>query len=115
MVSQTLAGWEHHQVVKLTGTGGAIWASWSGALDRTPHPSFWLKIMRGDKVEEIPISKKTGEVYELVDQLEMLIRSIREGRAPTVTGEDGRWAVRLCLAAQRSVDERRLVSIDEVS
>ncbi len=115
VVSQTLAGWEHHQVVKLTGTGGAIWASWSGALDRTPHPSFWLKVMRGDKVEEISIAKKTGEVYELVDQLEMLVRCIREGRAPTVTGEDGRWAVRLCLAAQRSVDERRLVSVDEVN
>jgi myo-inositol 2-dehydrogenase/D-chiro-inositol 1-dehydrogenase len=38
VVSQTLAGWEHHQVVKITGTQGAIWASWSGIMDRTAHP-----------------------------------------------------------------------------
>src|SRR5205085_7236913 len=34
VVSQTLAGWEHHQAVKLTGTTGALWAAWSGATDR---------------------------------------------------------------------------------
>ena len=37
--------------------------------------------MRGDKVEEIPISKKNGRGAGLVNQLEMLIRSIREGHA----------------------------------
>ena len=40
VVSQTLAGWEHHQTVKLTGSTGALWASWSGPLDRTFQPTF---------------------------------------------------------------------------
>jgi myo-inositol 2-dehydrogenase / D-chiro-inositol 1-dehydrogenase len=35
VISQTLAAYEHHQVVKLTGTHGALWATWSGAMDRT--------------------------------------------------------------------------------
>src|ERR1041385_5557858 len=35
VVSQTLAAFEHHQTVKVSGTKGAIWAGWSGALDRT--------------------------------------------------------------------------------
>ena len=34
---------KHHQTVKLTGTKGALWASWSGAMDRTRHPTFFLK------------------------------------------------------------------------
>src|SRR5438067_608897 len=39
VVSQTLAAWEHHQTAKITGTGGAVWASWSGAMDRTFEPT----------------------------------------------------------------------------
>ncbi|NUQ61405.1 MAG: Gfo/Idh/MocA family oxidoreductase [Pirellulales bacterium] len=110
VVSQTLAGWEHHQVVKITGTEGALWANWSGAMDRTFHPTFSLRRMGGGAVEEIPIAKMTGEVYELVDQAEMLVRAIREGAAPAVTGEDGRWSVAMCLKAQESVETGRPVA-----
>ena len=35
VISQTLSAFEHHQVAKLTGSKGALWASWSGAMDRT--------------------------------------------------------------------------------
>ncbi len=104
VVSQTLAGWEHHQQAKITGSEGAVWASWSGAMDRTFQPTFWLKLMRGDAVEEVPITKMTGEVYELVDQAEVLVRAIREGTSPAVTGEDGQWSVAMCLKAQESVE-----------
>lgn len=110
VVAQTLAGWEHHQVVKITGSGGAIWASWSGALDRTFHPTFWLKVMRGDKLEEVPIEKQTGEVYELVDQMAMFIRCVRGAGTPAASGEDGRWSVAMCLKAQQSVDCGRPVA-----
>src|SRR5205807_7223859 len=34
VISQTLAAYQHHQVVKRTGTKGSLWPSWSGALDR---------------------------------------------------------------------------------
>src|SRR5438874_2674493 len=40
VIAQTLAGYEHHQVVKVTGTAGALWATWGGAMDRTFHPTF---------------------------------------------------------------------------
>ena len=52
----------------------------------------------------MPIDRPTGEVYELVDQMAMMVRAVREGGPPAVTGEDGRWSVALCLAAQRSVE-----------
>jgi len=111
VVSQTLAGWEHHQVVKITGTQGAIWASWSGAMDRTFEPTFWLKVARGGRVEQVTIERPTGEVYELVDEIAAFARGIQgEGSIPC-TGEDGRWSVAMCLKAQESVDKGDKVSL----
>ena len=34
----------------VTGTRGALWASWSGAMDRTRHPTFFLRTFDGEKV-----------------------------------------------------------------
>jgi len=104
LVSQTLAGWEHHQVVKLTGTQGALWASWSGAMDRTLHPQFGLKMLREQQVEEVPIERPTGEVYELTEELAAFARCILHGGALPCSGADGRWSVAMCLKAQESVD-----------
>ena len=93
-ISQSLAGWEHHQVVKLTGTEGALWASWSGAMDRTFEPTFALKLRRGEVVEEVPIDRPPGEVFELVDQASAFSRepSATAGRS-RVRGRTagGRW------------------------
>jgi myo-inositol 2-dehydrogenase/D-chiro-inositol 1-dehydrogenase len=109
VVTQTLAGWEHHQAAKLTGTEGALWAGWSGATDRTFEPTFALQILRGDRVEEVPIPKPPGEVYELVDQVARVAGAVRGGAAVACTGEDGRWSVAMCLAAQSSLESGRPV------
>src|SRR4051812_40790414 len=69
VVSQTLAAFEHHQTVKLAGTKGAVWASWSGAQDRTLQPTFFLKKFSNDKLEEVAFEKKSGEVFELREQI----------------------------------------------
>ena len=113
-ISQTLAAWEHHQVVKVTGREGSLWASWSGALDRTLHPTFWLKYQRGVAGEapvDVPITKMTGEVYELVDQVVHVCSAVADGEPLATTGVDGRWSVAMCLKAQESVDTRREVEL----
>ncbi|MCI0334551.1 MAG: Gfo/Idh/MocA family oxidoreductase [Planctomycetes bacterium] len=114
VISQTLSAFEHHQTVKLTGTKGALWASWSGAMDRTPHPTFALRAFDGERVEEVLIDKITGEVYELEDQMTMLVEAIRNGRPLSCTAEDGRWSVAMCLAAQQSVETGRPALIADV-
>ena len=114
VISQTLSAFEHHQVAKLTGTAGAIWASWSGAEDRTRKPTFWLKHFDGRRVEDIKPEKTSGEVFELEEQVAMIARAVRDGEPLTCTGKDGRWSVALCLAAQRSVDAGTPVSLDHV-
>jgi myo-inositol 2-dehydrogenase/D-chiro-inositol 1-dehydrogenase len=102
-ISQTLAAWEHHQTVKLTGTDGALWATWSGAMDRTFEPTFGLKFMRGDQVEEVVNPRPSGEVFELVEEVAAFARAIREGVPPPCTGEDGWWSVAMCLKAEESL------------
>ncbi len=111
VISQTLAGYEHHQVVKLTGTRGALWAGWSGAMDRTFHPTFSLKYFDGEKTTEVPITKITGEVYELEDELANLAEAARGGTLRCATGQDGRWSVAMCLKAQESVESGKPVAL----
>ncbi|MEM6690850.1 MAG: Gfo/Idh/MocA family oxidoreductase [Planctomycetota bacterium] len=113
VVSQTLSAFEHHQTVKVTGTKGALWASWSGALDRTRHPTFSLRGFNGEGVEEIPVEKVTGELFELEDQIAMLVDTLKNGTPLSCDASDGRWSVLLCLAAQASVDQKSIIDLSE--
>jgi myo-inositol 2-dehydrogenase/D-chiro-inositol 1-dehydrogenase len=115
VISQTLSAFEHHQTVKVTGTKGALWASWSGAMDRTLHPTFSLRSFDGERVEEVPIDKVTGEVFELEDQMAMLVAAIRDAQPLSCTADDGRWSVAMCLAAARSVETNAPVKIAEIN
>ncbi len=111
VVSQSLAGWEHHQTVKLTGTRGALWAKWSGAMDRTFQPTFSLHKQDGDKSVEVPIARPSGEVYELVDQMGSFVKTLRDGKPLICSGHDGRWSVAMCLAAEESLVAGRPVAL----
>jgi myo-inositol 2-dehydrogenase/D-chiro-inositol 1-dehydrogenase len=111
VVSQSLAGWEHHQTVKITGTAGALWARWSGALDRTFEPTFSLQLERSGVLETIPIAKPSGEVFELVDEIDRFAHAIRTGEPPACSGEDGRWSVAMCLAAEQSLVDGKPVAL----
>ncbi len=111
VVTQTLSAFEHHLTVKVTGTRGALWAVWSGAKDRTRHPTFSLKAFDGEELKTIPIDKITGELFELEDQIEMLVRAIVEDQPLACTAEDGRWSVAMCLAAQASVDSGSVIEM----
>lgn len=109
VISQTLSAFEHHQVVKITGTKGSLWASWSGAMDRTFDPAFSLKHHDGEIVHDVPIEKLTGEVFELVDEVGAFASAIQDGGPLPASGEDGRWSVAMCLKAQESVESGGVV------
>ena len=80
-------------------------------MDRTRHPTYSLKAFNGQKLEEIPITKPTGELFELEGHVAMLIAAIRDGGELPCSGEDGRWSVAMCMAAARSVESGGVVSI----
>jgi myo-inositol 2-dehydrogenase/D-chiro-inositol 1-dehydrogenase len=73
-------------------------------MDRTLTPTFWLKHWDGQQLHQVQFAKPTGEVYELHDQVAMLVRAVRDGGPLACSGEDGRQSVALCLAAQQSVE-----------
>ncbi len=103
VVSQTLSAFEHHQTAKVTGTKGALWASWSGAMDRTRQPTFSLRAFNGDDVQNVSIERSSGELFELEDQIAMFADAIRGRSRLACPADDGRWSVAMCLAAQESV------------
>ncbi|MCO8120615.1 Gfo/Idh/MocA family oxidoreductase [Stieleria sp. TO1_6] len=113
VVSQTLSAFEHHQTVKVTGSQGALWASWSGAMDRTRHPTYKLRAFDGAEVVDVPIEKPTGELFELEDQIERVAEAVQDGRPLHCTAQDGRWSVAMCLAASESVHRHATVQIDQ--
>jgi myo-inositol 2-dehydrogenase/D-chiro-inositol 1-dehydrogenase len=78
-------------------------------MDRTFHPTFPLKHFDGEKVQDIPITKITGEVYELEEEVAAMAAAARGAPLRCTTAQDGRWSVALCLKAQESVTQGKVV------
>lgn len=112
IVTQTLGGFEHHQVMEIVGTQGSMRTWWSGAMDRTLHPSFELKVQRrGQKKCEIIDLPPSGELFELEEELKRVVVAFRE-RRPIISGDEARKRITLCLEAERSLRERREIELN---
>lgn len=107
VITQTLAGFEYHHTMEVVGLEGAIRAWWSGAMDRTREPAFELKVQRRDEAEPERIAlERSGEVFELEEELASIVAAFRE-RRPLVSGEEARKRVIVCVQAERSLREGR--------
>jgi myo-inositol 2-dehydrogenase/D-chiro-inositol 1-dehydrogenase len=115
VISHTLAAFEHHQTVKVTGTKGAIWAGWSGAMDRTLEPTSFLKVFDGTTLEEVKIEKHAGEVFELRSQIDRCVQMARGEATPLASGRDGLWSTALCLIAEESIRQKRAMPVGQIS
>jgi myo-inositol 2-dehydrogenase/D-chiro-inositol 1-dehydrogenase len=114
VVSQTLAAFEHHQTVKVSGTKGALWAAWSGALDRTLEPEYFLKVFDGEKLETVKLETRSGEVFELREEIAQCVEMVRKGKKPAATGKDGLWSAGLCLVAEESIRQGKSLPVAEM-
>jgi len=114
VVSQTLAAFEHHQTVKVSGTKGALWAAWSGALDRTLEPEYFLKVFDGEQLETVTLEKHSGEVFELREEIAQCVEMVRRGKKPAATGLDGLWSAGLCLVAEESIRQGKPLPVGEM-
>jgi myo-inositol 2-dehydrogenase/D-chiro-inositol 1-dehydrogenase len=111
VITQTLAGFEHHHTVEIVGSEGAIRTWWSGAMDRTLHPAFELKMKRRGRAErEIVEIGASGEVFELEEEIAQTVAAFRERRA-LVSGEEARKRIVVCLEAERSLREGREIAL----
>jgi myo-inositol 2-dehydrogenase/D-chiro-inositol 1-dehydrogenase len=111
VITETLAGFEYHQLLHVVGTVGSIRSWWSGTLDRTAHPAFELRIERerGRGVETTPV-ERSGELVELGEQARQVVGAFAR-RRPLVSGEEARKRIVVCLAAERSLREGREVAL----
>ena len=101
VLSQCLSGFEHHTLLEIAGDDGGIRTWWSGALDRTLHPDFELKIKSGESEVETVSIPKSGEVFELEENLRTALQGFREGRS-ILPPEEARIAIEVCLAAEEA-------------
>lgn len=111
VITQTLAGFEHHHVVEVVGTEGSVRSWWSGTMDRTLHPTFELKVQRRgqSRCETVPLAA-SGELFELEEEIKQTVVAFRE-RRPLVSGEEARKRVVVCLEAERSLREGREIPL----
>jgi hypothetical protein len=83
VITQTLSGFEHHHIMEIVGSDGSIRTWWSGAEDRTRHPTFELKVKQdgAERAETITLGA-SGELFELDEELRPVFgRADRSSRA----------------------------------
>lgn len=117
-INQSVAGFEHHLVLEITGADGAIRTHWSGAMDRDHSAQFELRVQprgfpfeRGVRECEHLSIDKSGEVYELTEQIRLTALAFAERRT-LVSAAEARKRVLVCLAAERSLLEDREIELD---
>jgi myo-inositol 2-dehydrogenase / D-chiro-inositol 1-dehydrogenase len=105
VLTQTVAGFEYHLTVEITGSAGALRSWWSGAIDRTREPACGLTLRRRGRSETEAISVgASGELFELEEQLRQVVTAFGD-RRPLVSAEEARKRVAVCLAVERSIRE----------
>lgn len=111
VITETLAGFEYHQLLHVAGTAGAIRSTWSGVLDRTGEPTFQLRLERGRGrgAETIPV-ERSGELVELGLQAGQVVTAFAE-RRPLLSGEEARKRIVVCLAAEQSLRDGREIAL----
>jgi myo-inositol 2-dehydrogenase/D-chiro-inositol 1-dehydrogenase len=109
--SQCLAGFEHSLVLELAGDQGAIRTWWAGAMDRTETPDFELKLQRaGAAAAETVAVEKSGEVFELEEQLRRLLVDVPSG-TPLVSAREALPSQIVCLEIERALAEGRAIPL----
>jgi len=107
----TLAAYEHHQIVKVIGNKGTLWASWSGAEARVTKPTFGLEYFNGKEKNMIKLDKTPGELFELEEEIMRFTQNIINNESPYVSAKDGIESVRLCLSAEESIRTGHVIEI----
>jgi myo-inositol 2-dehydrogenase/D-chiro-inositol 1-dehydrogenase len=111
VLNQCLGGFEHHTVLEVAGSAGALRTWWSGTMDRTTTPSFDLKVRCGTaevRTLTVPLS---GEVFELEENLRQAYAGFADGRS-VMPPEAARRSVAVALAAERAWMEERTLPLE---
>jgi myo-inositol 2-dehydrogenase/D-chiro-inositol 1-dehydrogenase len=109
-ITQSLAGFEHHTLLEITGGEGSLRTWWSGGDARALAPAFELKLKRGAAEPETLALAASGEVFELEVEIRRTVEAFRAGTT-LVSGETARKTIVVCLEAERSAAEGREIAL----
>jgi len=111
VVTLTLTGFEYHLGCEVIGADGALRAWWSGGMDRTREASFGLAVRRRGTSAPVAVPlEASGELFELEEQLRLVVGAFSERRA-LVSADEARRAVAVCLAVEEALRNGREVAI----
>jgi myo-inositol 2-dehydrogenase/D-chiro-inositol 1-dehydrogenase len=111
VVTLTLTGFEYHLGCEVIGADGALRAWWSGGMDRTREASFGLAVRRRGTSAPVAVPlEASGELFELEEQLRLVVGAFSERRA-LVSADEARKAVAVCLAVEEALRNGREVAI----
>lgn len=105
MVTRSIAGFEHHVRCDLNAAAGSLRARWDGRRDTDEEPVASLWVQDADGVRAVSVPQRTGHAFDLPRQTAAFLAAITEGAPVPASGGDGRAAVALCLAVERSLVE----------
>ena len=113
VVSQTLSGFEHHQLVEVTGSDGEMRSIWSGAMDRTDRPEFSLTIKSKNSQDpkRKEMSAPSGELFEIREYIDRAHTGFERG-VSVYSVADELKLMKLCFAAEQSARSGRRVALD---
>lgn len=112
VITQCISGFEHHQLIEISGTEGSIRTTWSGVMDRTLDPSFHLYVQKKgeESPQELSMDIPSGEVFELQEELSRIVKHFQAG-TPLYPPREARKLVKICLEAERSLREQKEISL----
>lgn len=108
LVTRSIAAWGHAVSLKLVGEEGSLWAEWRGRMDVDPEPRVGLVLHRGGRdgaTEAVAVPRETGHAFDVPRQTRAFLAAMAGEGRPAADGADGRAAVALSLAVERSLEE----------
>lgn len=115
LITRSIAAFEHTVNLEIVSEKGSLRATWSGKmdLDKQPSAKLWLHTS-GDRdvpAEQLKVEQKTGHAFDVPKQTTAFLKAIHQRIPPPAGGEDGRAAVVLCLAVEKSLEASSLIAL----
>jgi myo-inositol 2-dehydrogenase/D-chiro-inositol 1-dehydrogenase len=111
VLSYSMAGYGYYTIAKVIGDGGAIWAHWEEAEEKPLGAKFWLEHGQNKVKHKVAIERPAGETFDLKAEINQIVKAVQEGASIPATGKDGKEAVRICLAADKSLTTDEAVKL----
>jgi myo-inositol 2-dehydrogenase/D-chiro-inositol 1-dehydrogenase len=107
-----MGGFGHSITLKISGDSGGITAAWEANEGTSSDPNYRLRIGRDSRISNVRLDGKPGEIFDLEAEIQELVQSIRKNNTPRLAGgHEGKEAVRLCLAAEESLESGESVEL----